>query len=86
MTFSETVQELILTTTSKMGRKRIEVKIEPVQKKWLNKDEAASFLGCSERTLLRLRNKSLIRFTKYGNKILYDYQSVERFLERHRVN
>ena len=69
-----------------MARKKITVKIEPVKPKWLTKEETKKFLGCSDSTLLRLRNKSELRFAKYGNKILYDLISIERFIEKNRVN
>lgn len=60
-------------------------KIEPIVKTWLSKDEAQTYLGCSEDFLESLRNKAEVSFSKYGSKIWYELRSLERFLERNRV-
>lgn len=69
-----------------MGRTRQIVKVEPVEKKWLNKDEAMKYLGCSETFLRRLRDTASISFARYGNKMYwYDLASIDRFLQRNKV-
>lgn len=61
-------------------------KIEPVQKKWLSKDEAMSYLGCSEDFLKTLRDKALVSFSQFGNKMIwYELHSLERFILRHKI-
>lgn len=61
-------------------------KIEPVQKKWLSKDEAMAYLGCSEDFLKTLRDRALVSFSQFGNKMIwYDLQSLERFVCKHKV-
>lgn len=37
-----------------MGRTRVTGKVEPIVKKWLSKDEAKSYIGCSDDFLLYL--------------------------------
>ena len=67
--------------------KRIEARVEPVPRKWLSRMEAKNLLGCSDKFLQTLRDEGQVRFAKYRNKMYwYDLQSVERFLERNRVN
>lgn len=61
-------------------------KIEPVQKKWLSKAEAMAYLGCSEDFLRILRDKALVSFSQFGSKMIwYDLQSMERFVNKHKV-
>lgn len=61
-------------------------KVEPVQKTWLNKDEAMAYLGCSERFLQTIRDKAEISFSRFGSKMYwYELKSLDRFIERNRV-
>lgn len=60
-------------------------KIEPINKTWLSKSEAQTYLGCSGDFLESLRNKAEVSFSKYGQKIWYELRSLDRFLERNRV-
>lgn len=70
-----------------MGRKRIEAKIEPIQKMWLSREEAKKYLGCSDRFLKTLRDSAKISFSRFGNKMYwYDLKSLDRFIEKNRVN
>lgn len=60
-------------------------KVKEVEKVWLNNKEAASYLGCSERFLRDLKDTGEISFAKYKNTIWYNLESIERFLNRHKV-
>lgn len=64
---------------------RIVGKVEPVKKTWLSKDEAMSFLGCSEDYLNKLRENAEFTFARRKNMIWYELGSIERFLKRHTV-
>lgn len=66
-------------------RKRTSLIIEPVNKKWLAKKEAMKYLGCGEDYLTKLRNDASISFSMDGKMIWYDINSIDRFIERHRV-
>ena len=68
-----------------MPRERKTGKVEPIQKTWLSKQEAESYLGCSEKFLRALREKAEISFSKFGNTIWYELRSIDRFIERNRV-
>jgi hypothetical protein len=48
-----------------MGRTRVTGKVEPIVKKWLSKDEAKSYIGCSDDFLRTLREKALISFSQF---------------------
>lgn len=60
-------------------------KVESVQKLWLNKDEAMSYLGCSVDYLDKLRNNAQVSFAKDGKMIWYNLESINRFLNRMKV-
>ena len=69
-----------------MAPRKILGKVEPVQKVWLNKKEAMAYLGCKEDFLRKLRENAEIKFSQYGGKMVwYELQSINRFIERHRV-
>ena len=63
-----------------MGRTRVTGKVEPIVKKWLSKDEAKSYIGCSDDFLRTLREKALISFSQFGKMIWYDLSSIDRFI------
>lgn len=64
---------------------RIVGKVEPIKKMWLNKEEAMSYLGCSEDYLDDLRNNAQFTFARRKNMIWYELGSIERFFKRHIV-
>lgn len=61
-------------------------KVEPILKKWLSKDEAKAYLGCSDRFLQTLRDTAQVSFSRFGNKMYwYELASIERFLMKNKV-
>lgn len=69
-----------------MPRQRHIGKVEPIQKKWLSASEAMTYLGCSRKLLMKLRNEGEISFSVYGGKtIWYDLASLDKFIERNKV-
>lgn len=58
--------------------------VQPVQKRWLSKEEAKRYLGCSDDFLQTLRDEAQITFARYGNKMYwYELESIDRFLQKH---
>lgn len=68
-----------------MPRQRITVKVEPVQKRWLTKQEAMYYLGVGEDFLTKLRNGAEVSFSQVGKRIWYDLRSLDRYVEKHSV-
>lgn len=68
-----------------MGRTRVTGKVEPIVKKWLSKDEAKSYIGCSDDFLRTLREKALISFSQFGKMIWYDLSSIDRFIQSNKI-
>ena len=68
-----------------MGRTKVTGKVEPIVKKWLSKDEAKSYIGCSDDFLRTLREKALISFSQFGKMIWYDLSSIDRFKQSNKV-
>ena len=67
-----------------MPRTKQATKVETIQKKWLNKEEAKKYLGCGEDFLLKLRNECQVTFARYGSKMYwYELSSLDRFLQKH---
>lgn len=63
-----------------------QIKVEPVPKRWLSKDEAMFYLGCSEDFLKTLRDNALVSFSQFGSKMIwYDLQSIDRFIAKNKV-
>ncbi|WP_321331932.1 DNA-binding protein [uncultured Bacteroides sp.] len=65
--------------------KRHQGKVEPVPKRWLSKDEAMAYLGCSDKYLTKLRLEFSISFSQVGKMIWYDLQSIDRFILKNKV-
>lgn len=68
-----------------MGRTKLQAKIVPVQKRWLNKVEAMAYLGVSEDYLTKLREEAMISFSQLGKMIWYDIDSIDRFVLKNKV-
>lgn len=69
-----------------MGRTKLQAKVESVQKRWLNKQEAMAYLGVGEDYLAKLRNEAKISFYQEGRMIWYDLASIDRFVLKNKVN
>ena len=59
----------------------------PLQKRWLNTDQAAEYLGCSRNFLdkNRLTRIRQIPFTRLGRVIRYDVFDLDAYLEAAKV-
>lgn len=69
-----------------MGRTKIQAKIEPVPKRWLNKHEAMAYLGVGEDFLDKLRNNALVSFSQFGSRMIwYDLASLDKFIIKNKV-
>lgn len=66
--------------------KRQTGKIESTPKRWLSKNEAMAYLGCSEDFLRTLRDTEQVSFSQFGNKMIwYDMQSIDQFVLKNKV-
>ena len=64
-----------------MGRTRIYGKVESVRKRFLNLQEAVSYMGVSEAIIRELRDKNLIKAYMIKNRFyLYDIDSIDEFV------
>lgn len=68
-----------------MARTKIQSRVEPVQKRWLNKQEAMAYLGVGEDYLQKLREAAEVSFAQSGRMIWYDLLSLDRFILRNKV-
>lgn len=69
-----------------MGRTKVQAKIEPVPKRWLNKQEAMAYLGVGEDYLTKLRNNAEVSFSQDGRMIWYELASLDQFVLRNKVS
>lgn len=69
-----------------MARTKIQGRVEPVPKRWLNKQEAMAYLGVSEDYLTKLREDAEVSFSQVGKMIWYELASLDRFVLRNRVS
>lgn len=60
-------------------------KLQPSDDYWDNSDIIQK-LKVSERTLATWREKGIIRYSKVGNKVIYRYSDVQRFLDENAVD
>lgn len=73
--------------------KRLEKKIEKLlesqstgmDRKYITKDECFQLFGLKDRTLVELRGKRAIAFTRAGNSYIYNYKSIEKYLENNEI-
>lgn len=55
-------------------------------KKWLKTNEVKKFLGVSNGTLQNLRINGTISYTKIGGILYYDYEEIQKTLEKNRIS
>jgi len=48
--------------------------------KWMDNDQACTYLSASKRTLQSLRDSKILPFTKIGAKVFYKPEDIERML------
>ena len=53
---------------------------------WLDIKGAAKLLHVSERTILRYREKRLLRYYQCGNNILFKKKEIEQFIEQYGIS
>ena len=55
------------------------------KKEYLTKKECFELYEIKERTLTKLRDKRMIKFSKIGNTCLYEYNSLMKYLENQSI-
>ena len=64
------------------GNEHPSAKVEPVLKRWLDKQDVMREFYVSERTLYNWRKKKLIPFGNIGRKFYYDRRLIEGLLNK----
>jgi hypothetical protein len=61
--------------------------LSPLQRRWLNINEAADYIGCCRSFLDKDRSSRLhgIPYSKFGRVIRYDLSDLDAFLESRKV-
>lgn len=60
-------------------------KVQPVNKIWLSRKEAMCFLGCADDYLRKVRKSGQVSFCRDGRMIWYNVNSLQRYIEKHKV-
>lgn len=68
-----------------MGRTKLQAKVVPAPKRWLNKQEAMAYLGVGEDYLTKLRNNAEVSYSQVGRMVWYDLASLDKFVIRNKV-
>lgn len=68
-----------------MPRARKVVDVIRIEKKWLSSSEAKTYLDCSDNFLQKLREEAQISFSRFGGKFWYELNSIEKFIQKHKV-
>ena len=55
-------------------------------KKWLKTNEVKGLLGVSNGTLQNLRINGTLSYTKIGGILYYDYEEIQKTLEKNRIS
>lgn len=75
-----------LLRISKMKKVNINYgKVQPVNKIWLSREEAMCFLGCADDYLRKIRESGQVSFCRDGRMIWYNVNSLQRYIEKHKV-
>ena len=82
-----TRQDLLDLETRLIGHIEKLLRQAPVrgQRQWLRSKEVRDMLNISPGTLKNLRLSGALPYTRIGATILYDQESVDRILEKNRV-
>lgn len=68
-----------------MPRARKIAEIIRIEKKWLSSSEVKRYLDCSDNFLQKLREEAQISFSRFGGKFWYELESIEKFIQKHKV-
>jgi len=69
-----------------MSRQKIIGKIEPIQKVWLSKKEAAAYLGVTERYMDEINKRPDIDLYRLSNKcFLYSKDNLDSMIRKSRI-
>lgn len=60
-------------------------KVQPVNKIWLSREEAMCSLGCADDYLRKVRESGQVSFCRDGRMIWYNVNSLQRYIEKHKV-
>jgi hypothetical protein len=60
-------------------------KHDPLREKWLDNQDVCLLLKVSSRTLQHYRDKGVLSFSQFGNKIYYKASDIERHLEKNYI-
>ncbi|WP_299230264.1 DNA-binding protein [uncultured Bacteroides sp.] len=69
-----------------MRTKKLKIgKVEPVNKVWLNMDEAMAYMGCSRNFIDSLKYKALLIPSKVSGKLFFNVHDINKLLEDNRI-
>ena len=60
-------------------------KVQPIDKIWLSREEAMAFLGCADDYLRKVRESGQVSFCRDGRMVWYNVNSLQRYIEKHKV-
>ena len=66
-----------------MARKALPIR--ELEKVWISNNEACALLDCERGFLEDLRDNAEVAWAKIGGKCYYEYASIMRMFERHKV-
>ena len=52
-----------------------------IKSKWLTRPEAAQYMSCGEKTVVKLHNQKLIQGAKAGRSYVYSRDELDRYLD-----
>lgn len=58
---------------------------EAEKPEWMSRDQACETYGLTPRQLTYMRNNGRITYTQHGRRILYERESLEKWIEEGRV-
>ena len=85
---SQTKNNSYMTSNDVKCKKAMARKVLPIrelEKVWLSNDEACALLDCKRSFLENLRDNAEVAWAKIGGKCYYEYASIIRMFERHKV-
>lgn len=77
-----------MTSNEVKCKKAMARKVMPIrelEKVWLSNSEACALLDCSREYLEGLRDNAEVAWAKIAGKCYYEYASILRMFERHKV-
>jgi hypothetical protein len=76
----------IMEALAEVKKGLVEKATPKLEEMWLDNEDVSKILRVTDRTLQNYRDRRVIPFSQFGNKIYYKASDIEAHLEKHKIS